>query len=71
MLRTKSVAEAIQKFMSELNNPKGEKREVSTIRQYETVFSRLQKFCNDRGLSDLNQMHLEELMDFLDSWPTH
>jgi site-specific recombinase XerD len=68
--QTKRVHEAIAKFMAELCNPKARKREASTIRKYKTVLGRLLSFCSDRGLLYVNQISLEDLMDFRDSWPT-
>jgi hypothetical protein len=67
---TKRVDDAIAKFMAELCNPKARKREQSTIRKYKTLLTRLQTFCNERGLIELNQIRFEDLMDFRDSWPT-
>jgi hypothetical protein len=68
--RTRSVKEAIQKFLSELDNPKTKKREAATISKYKTLMNRMQTFCEERGLTELSQVRLEELMDFRDSWPT-
>jgi site-specific recombinase XerD len=66
----KRVDEAIKKFLHELENPKAKKRSSPTISKYKTVMRRLAEFCANRGITDLAQIHLEELMDFRDSWPT-
>jgi site-specific recombinase XerD len=67
---SKRIDEAIKKFLQELENPKARKRCSSTISKYKTLMRRLAEFCAERGLTDLDQIHLEELMDFRDSWPT-
>ena len=66
----KRLDEAVKKFLSELENPKAKRVQASTVSKYRTLMARLQRFFEQRGLTELNEIHLEELMDFRDSWPT-
>lgn len=67
---SKPVPEAIAKFLIELGNPKAKRRQPATVSKYRTLLKRLETFCAERQIADINEITLEDLMDFRDSWPT-